>query len=256
MKIINGMKANTQVRDKDVFSVNYLYEGKDNTRRYDIVLNFTYMTEAVSHELIDCLNPEELNYLKVIKSDKRLKSYLYGRYSLKKAVSVYSNGMQLNKINIKNGIFGQPVIILDSYKAPGGSLSHCETCAASLVYDETLIMGIDIEEADRNVKKVMEHNLTGHEASLIKNQVVPEKMMYVILWTAKEALAKCLKTGLTLPLELYEVDKIEKQDTYFKISYTHFLQYTAFTYIFNNYVCSITYPKLIELSFDITPIIK
>jgi 4'-phosphopantetheinyl transferase len=242
------------INGKKDFSINYYLEGKDQERRYEVVLNLTYMTETESHQLIPYLTSEERDYLKFIRSDKRLRSYLYGRYSLKKAVSQYSNEVQLNNINIKNGIFGQPVIELKSPKNPGGSLSHCETCAASLVYDEALIMGIDIEEVNRNVRKVLENNITTHEASLIKNQVIQETLAFVILWTAKESLAKCLKTGLTVPLELYEVEKIENKEKYFKISFTHFMQYTAFTFVFDTYVCSITYPKLIELSLDITNI--
>lgn len=245
VKTINGKKD---------FSVNYYLEGKAQERRYEVVLNLTYMTGNESHQLIPFLTSEEQDYLKFIKSDKRLKSYLYGRYSLKKAVSQYSKEVQFKNINIKNGIFGQPVIELEASRSPGGSLSHCETCAASLVYDETLIMGIDIEEVNRNVKKVLENNITAHEASLIKNQAMQEALAFVILWTAKEALAKCLKTGLTVPLELYEVEKIENRDKYFKLTFTHFMQYSAFTFVFDTYVCSITYPKLIELSLDITNI--
>ncbi len=207
-------------------------------------------------EILSILHPEEQKYYETLKFEKKKKSYLLGRYVAKHAMAFFVREKNLAKILIRQGIFNQPIITYGDKQNSQVSITHCGNIGAALVFAEAHPMGIDIEKVDMNRIGVLESEMTQKEIDLIQTHSLSYGKMLTLLWTAKEALSKSLKTGLMTPFYIYEVDKIEDIGDSIVSSFKNFIQYKATSFYLDNYVCSIVYPKMTEFIIDYSAVNK
>jgi 4'-phosphopantetheinyl transferase len=111
-------------------------------------------------------------------------------------------------------------------------------------------MGIDIERISDDRKDALEAQITGKEKNLIRFLPYSYEVGLTLLWSAKEALSKILKTGLTAPFYIFAINKLEVKNSAIFSFYENFPQYCTVSFIFGCYVCSMTYPKKTELSIE------
>lgn len=197
------------------------------------------------------LHDDEHTYFQTLAYERRRISYLLGRYSAKKAISGLLGTNNPTTIRIDNGIFGQPVAVCGTNSNLQVSLTHCGEFAASTAFPEQLLIGIDMEKIDLSMGSGVEEELTKCEKELAVHLPCSPEHFLMILWTMKESLSKVLKTGLTVPLKVLEVKRIEVQDGYFTGSFSNFTQYHSISFLIKGYVYSITYPKNTEIEIDI-----
>jgi len=200
------------------------------------------------------LHPGEMAYFITLKHERRQKSYLMGRYAGKKVLSSYFNESNLTAIEIVQGIFGQPIVRYLSREMPGISLSHDNSFAAAIAFPDTHPMALDIETADEDKVKVIKSQLTDAEAEFVMSGMLPEYLLCTLFWTAKEAMSKILKCGLTIRFALLEVE-ISESDCLtkeFHITFKNFPQYQAFGWILGNRVLTIAYPAklVIDINYE------
>ncbi|PEM85122.1 hypothetical protein CN558_22235 [Bacillus wiedmannii] len=207
--------------------------------------SITYCLETIKY-----LHPKELEYYLGLTYERRVKSYLIGRYAAKRAVSSFVWEEHLDQILIEQGIFHQPIIVYPHKKNIQVSITHCDDLGAAIVFPEALPMGIDIERVSVKRKYVLESQMTKRERKLIKSLPYSEELMLTLIWTAKESLSKILKTGLTISLDILEVDKLEMKGNAVLGYFTNLPQYCVSSLIFDQYICSIAYPKSTLLSLD------
>nr|WP_262385056.1 4'-phosphopantetheinyl transferase superfamily protein [Priestia megaterium] len=112
-------------------------------------------------------------------------------------------------------------------------------------------MGIDIERISIERKAILRSQMTEREKDIIKSFPYSEEVMLTLLWTAKESLSKILKTGLTIPLEILEVNMLEIKGNTVLGYFNNLFQYCVSSWVFDEYVCSIAYPKNTLLSLEI-----
>lgn len=71
-----------------------------------------------------------------------------------------------------------------------------------------------------------------------------------VFFSAKESLSKILKTGLTSPLEIYEISKVDMDQENISLFYKNFTQYKSTVVLVNDEIRSVTFPinssKIIE----------
>jgi sugar-specific transcriptional regulator TrmB len=71
-----------------------------------------------------------------------------------------------------------------------------------------------------------------------------------VFFSAKESLSKILKTGLTSPLEIYEISKVDMDQDNISLFYKNFTQYKSTVVLVNDEIRSVTFPinstKIIE----------
>lgn len=241
------MNANFLLKDVCNTYTDYssIKSAKSNCRiffNYSKVIDFDKM---ISMEKF--LHEDEYEYFKTLKYKRRINSFLLGRYSAKRAISALAGEENLKKILIKNGVFNQPVVICETGSNIQVSLTHCDDFAVAVAFNDMLILGIDIEKTNQRINAGVEAELTQYEKELAYSVSYSYEIFLLMIWTMKEALSKVLKTGLTIPLNILEVKNIERQDGYFVSTYTNFFQYKAITFIVEDYVYSLTYPKSIEI---------
>jgi 4'-phosphopantetheinyl transferase len=207
---------------------------------------------------IDMFHPREQKYYDELRFLKRASSYHIGRYVAKRAVAALTGEKELRSILVEHGIFDQPVVTCKSRENIQVSITHCEGLGCAIAFPENYPMGIDIERINPNNSKLLENQLTEQENKLIKTLPYPYYTALTIFWTSKEALSKVLRTGLTTPLCIYEVNKVELYDKFIINYYKNFSQYLTVSFEAGPYVYSLTFPKniQIDLKFNIKNIRK
>lgn len=202
-------------------------------------------------EIIKYLHPEERQYYDSLKFEKRMRSFLIGRYAAKRAVAALTGETDLAKILVQAGVFTQPIVTLADHQNIQVSISHCDHLGTALAFPEAHPLGIDLERIHLDKNDVLEKQMTAGEIELIKTQPDFYEAMLTLLWTAKEALSKVIKTGLMTPMKIYEINKMEHYGSYFLSYYKNFGQYKTISFKIGNYICAITHPMKTKLDMDI-----
>lgn len=202
-------------------------------------------------EIIKYLHPDERKYYETLKFEKRIRSYLIGRLTAKQAVAALTGETDLTRISIQSGIFTQPIVNLVDNQNIKVSITHCDDFGAAVAFPEAHPLGIDLEKIYRDKTEVLERQMTQTEKELIQKQPYSYETMLTLLWTAKEALSKVLKTGLMTPFRIYEIEKIEIMDNHLLSFYRNFAQYKTVSFHIGNYLCSIVHPLKTDMSLNI-----
>lgn len=202
--------------------------------------------------IIAHLHPDERKYYESLRFEKRMRSFLIGRYAAKRAVAALTGETDLTKILVQSGIFTQPIVTLPGHQNIQVSISHCDHWGIALAFPEVHPLGVDIEKIHLDKNEVLEKQMTPIEIELIKTQPDSYETMLTVLWTAKEALSKVIKTGLMTPMKVYEINKMEYQDHSFMSYYKNFGQYKTISFKIGDYVCAIVHPMKTELDMNIT----
>lgn len=202
-------------------------------------------------ELLQHLHPQELKYYETLVVEKRKKSYLLGRFSAKQAVSSFVGLQNPQNIFIKPGFFNQPIFINAHYRNIQVSISHCEDIGTAVAFPEDLPMGIDVESIDLSKAGVLESQMTENEKEMMKSFPYSYITMLTLLWTAKEALSKVLKTGLMTPFHILEINMLKTKHNSVISNFENFGQYQGFSFVLGSYVNTVVYPRNIEMDLDI-----
>lgn len=208
-------------------------------------------------EKISCLkeymHSKELERYDSLLALKSKNSFLLGRFCAKKAISQASNVKNLPEILIENGIFGQPIVKNSNISNIQTSIAHLDNLGAAISFNESHLMAIDVEkEYDLNENDLRNH-FTDGELDLFDGLKISLDLFYLILFSAKECLGKILKTGLTCPLELFEIDTVKKnnkKNNEFVLTYRNFVQYRVLSCLNEGFVYSIIFPKNSKIIYD------
>lgn len=241
-----------------VFLDQLKFNGSGETFRAN--LSFCYFPRInYCQETVKYLHPQEQKYYETLKFKKRVKSYLLGRYAAKLAVGAITGEEKLERILIQQGIFNQPIVTYPAMQNIQVSITHSDDLAAAVAFPEACPVGIDLERISLNQAGVLETQITELEKELIGHLVraglYSNVEVLTLFWTAKEALSKVLKTGLTTPFSIYEINKVGI-DSGFTIShFKNFTQYCSISFQLDSYMCSITCPRKTKPGFDM-PVLK
>lgn len=219
---------------------------------FPVYINFCMTNSFQENQIIESiLHDDEMEYFKSLKYERRINSFLLGRYASKKAVSALIGEKNLKKISIKNGVFNQPVIVCESRNKVHVSITHCGDLGAAVAFSDLLLIGIDIESIGSCKKETFERVLTQNEKTLVHKIPYSYEEFLAMVWTIKESLSKVLKTGLTIPFSVLEVVDIEIYNEYCISIFKNFTQYKCISFAIRSFICSITFPKNMEILMDI-----
>ncbi|MFS0873161.1 4'-phosphopantetheinyl transferase family protein [Paenibacillus xylanilyticus] len=199
---------------------------------------------------IPLLHPNELAFYEGLHFERRITSYLAGRYAAKRAVAVSVQEEDLDRIWIDRGILHQPLVVHPAALNLMVSISHCDELGAALVFQEALPMGLDVEQIRPARQAVLAAQMTEREREWIGAMTGAEALLMTLYWSAKEALSKVLKTGLAVPFEFLEITGLKQQGTAWVAAYTHFPQYRVAGWVVGEHVFAIAYPKDCRLNLE------
>ena len=204
---------------------------QDPQWREDLFLCVVEGTEATlapfQHDL---LHAQEKKRFEEMHYPRRRQSYLLGRYAAKKALQGavqgdwqedwrYRDPSRLPlEIWIQSGLLGEPFI---EGRSQALSIAHGGTYGIAIVGSGRVSLGIDIEPL------ILLRNLTADALSVSESHLISTCGVSVeeslgIFWTAKEALAKCLGVGLSVPFSLFEVGHMERWGSVTWLTFSNF----------------------------------
>ncbi|SEW51893.1 4'-phosphopantetheinyl transferase family protein [Chitinophaga arvensicola] len=205
------------------------------TRNEQLVPVVLAVTSLPLLEPIGFLHPEEHTTL----TGEALQHYLSGRLAAKLAASHFTQ-VPAAEICIRTGVFGQPLLYCPGHSNIQVSIAHSGSHAIAVVFPEGHPMGVDIEDT-RNARLLSP--LTPAEATLAADPL--------LLWTAREALSKVLKTGLTIDLELLAVAAVSFESGFLIVTFAHFPQYKAISWMAGPMACSLVLPLRSEIDLAV-----
>ena len=162
------------------------------------------------------LGPTELAHWQTLRVENKRQSALQGRIAVKRALGAALGEGDLTKIEIARGTFGQPLVRHPHAVGIDVTLSHAHGLAVALAFPDALPMGIDLEQvAAASAQTVLaEMQLSETERAWLAQQgaapmPIDQAAACGMLWSAREALGKSLKTGLNSPLGVFALERLE-----------------------------------------------
>ena len=250
------MKKNQNIDSRDI-TVEFITEDG----QYQAVFSW-----LAGNESIDCLadnvdqflHPNEQEYCQGLKNEHRKKSYLSGRYVAKSALSLLLENIDPVLINVESGVFAHPVVQYPkvanaSLQNLEVSISHIEELAVAIACSALHPTGIDVELISRVNASVMSSHIHPAELRSVMQAGDDKSTMCTVLWTAKEALSKVLRCGMYSPFNMMEVNNFSGVNGCYVGEFVNFKQYKFQSWICNDFVLSIVFPKKTKIIIDIKP---
>lgn len=205
-----------------------------------IISNF--LTQDIIFSLIkstdvneNVLSNEEIEKFDSFKSPKRQLQFFLGRYSAKIAIfnKDYPGAPNFKDITIENGASGEPL-----QKNNFISITHAHDIAASIIFPERNLIGIDIEFFDEkflNFQKFIEPCFL----DTIKDATISMSM--------KEAMSKAVLTGFKLPIKNFWISHFQDEGICI-CEFKNYEEYTGYALVNNVAVLSLVFKKSIALN--------
>ena len=196
------------------------------------------------------MHANEKKYLCGPLHERRKRDYLAGRYAAKLTVARFLNESDLCSIEIRQGVFHQPIVRHASCETPEVTISHCKDLAVAISYPAGHYMGVDVECVDVTKKDLYISQMTKKEMAMDSCLAVPIDLVPNIIWTIKEAISKTIKVGFTTSSSMLEISTLKRlPDGSFVALFKNLAQYKCHAWVIRKWILSIALPKNSELRF-------
>jgi 4'-phosphopantetheinyl transferase len=195
------------------------------------------------------LHSDEISYFNAIRTEKRKKSFIMGRYACKIALSNLLKDPFMNDLDIVNGVFGQPFLRYHSNYVPEISITHASEYAFSIALEPGYNVAVDVEILlDSDIDR-FESSLSCREKVLMKGISPAPDAASSVFWSSKEAVSKLIGTGFTAEMDIFELSGIvEIDDEIYCSRYKNFRKILCWSFIAGKMVLSVAMPDI--LHFD------
>lgn len=193
------------------------------------------------------LNVHEKGFFDSIRSAGRRTDYLLSRFAAKHGLGEYLREADPTKIEVATGVVQQAVVRYPSSHVPDVSLTHTRSHAGALVFPKVHPMAIDFEMADPDKLEQFRSNCLPREIKLAAPLVREEPLRWTLIWTIKEALSKILKSGLSCPFDIFEIENLRSNDGAFDGDYKNFAPYRFYGWHVNGMMAAMVLPRKTEL---------
>lgn len=192
-------------------------------------------------------NQNEISILNGYSIDKKRNEFILGRYSMKTAISHFSNTMNKHDVEVEYGILNYP-IIKDNVLGIEVGLTHCNSRAIAMAYSNRIMLGIDIEQVDENRIDLLDKIALPQEKELYHGVALEYDAFLTLLWTAKEALSKAIKTGFTCDMDIFQIRSIKYIQNAYLVEYVHFPAFQGVVKVKEDYIVTLAYIKKLDIS--------
>ncbi|MEO8145305.1 MAG: 4'-phosphopantetheinyl transferase superfamily protein, partial [Betaproteobacteria bacterium] len=156
------------------------------------------------------LSEKETKQLAGFKFAAKREGYLLGRLAAKHALASLLAEPDLRQIEIRAGVYGQPLVQHPRAADAEVTVSHSHGLAVALAFPAQYPMGIDLETISAVAAQVVigELEASPPELTWLATGGADAATACCVLWTAREALGKALKIGLNSPLGMLSLTEI------------------------------------------------
>ena len=211
---------------------------------------FCVVDAAPSEEILSESEKERLGGFQFA---AKKEGFLLGRLAAKSALSALLEEPDLQFVEIRSGIYGQPLVHHPRAASVDVTVSHSHGVAVALAFSAEYPMGIDLEtvsalSAASAGTIIGELEASAPERAWLAASGMDDAVACCVLWTAREALGKALKIGLNSPLGILSLAGIQADgEGNWVSSYLNFPQCKCLTQIRGGRVLSVAMPKEAEL---------
>lgn len=177
--------------------------------------------------------------------------FLLGRLAAKRALGAQLAEPDLRQIEIRAGVYGQPLVRHPRAADVEVTVSHSHGLAVALAYPAEYPMGIDLETISAVSAQVVigELEASPPELTWLATGGVDAATACCVLWTAREALGKSLKLGLNSPLGMLALTGIHPgNDSNWSGSYLNFPRCQCLSWLAGGRVLSLAMQNETQLS--------
>lgn len=138
--------------------------------------------------------------------------FLLGRAAAKHALAALLDEPDHRRIEIRSGVHGQPLVHHPRADRAHVSISHSQGVAVAIAHPPAYPMGIDLESVAPEAAGTIlaELAMSAAERAWLAAVDLDAATACGVLWTAREALGKALRTGLNSPLGVFALDGLEQ----------------------------------------------
>lgn len=212
------------------------------------VVNASQLPE-LEEKVGSILHPEELRQYQALSLKKRRGDYLLGRYAGKVAAGAWLGEENLALLEIGWGVFHQPILHYSTRNVPDVCIAHSEGRSVAIAFPREHPLAVDIELVSPDRLDTLRTQVDEEEVSVFAPESHSE--MYARIWTAKEALSKVLRTGLTCPFEVLRVERTFMENEVMSGTFQNFAQYAFHSYMLENFALTIVHPERTVLTMDL-----
>ena len=191
------------------------------------------------------LGESENDRLKEFRFPAKREAFLLGRLAAKRALGALLEEPDLRRIEIRSGIYGQPLVEHPRAGLTEVTVSHSHGRAVALAYPAQYPMGIDLETLSAISAPTILGELEASPAELtwLATGGVAQAAACGLLWTAREALGKALRIGLNSPLGILALSEIQAAgEQAWASRYLNFPQCRCLSQVKNGRVLSLAMP--------------
>ncbi len=197
------------------------------------------------------LGKAELARFGALRFALKRQGFLLGRLAAKQALSALLAEPDLRNIEIRAGIFGQPLVHHPRAAQADVSVSHSHGMAVALAHPPGFPMGVDLESVSAGSAATIlgELQISQAEKAWLAEQSLGEAAACGVLWTAREALGKSMRIGLNCPLGLLALNQLVPAGAHAWIGgYANFPQSRCLSQAAGARALSIALPLALELA--------
>jgi len=197
----------------------------------------------------DWLSAAEQAHLGTLVHDRRRSSWLTGRWAAKQALGGLTSGRRPGEFTVLPGVFDQPVVT-GPCSGIQVTLSHTDGWAAAAAFPETHPLGLDLELWGPRQTETLAGALPPGEVGLWTAAGIEVHRAHALLWAAREAVGKALRTGLTVPLEVLACGPPEDQGAGWETRADQVPQYRVAAGAAGPVVLALAFPQMCPLRID------
>lgn len=197
------------------------------------------------------LGPSEAEQAAGFRFPAKKQGFVLGRLAAKRALGALLDEPDLRRIEIRAGVYGQPLIRHPRAGSVEVTVSHSHGLAVALAYPAEYPMGIDLE----TVSAVSAQSVIGElgasppELTWLATGSLDDATACCVLWTAREALGKALRIGLNSPLGILALSEIRAEGKgAWSGRYLNFPQCQILSRVQSGRVLTLAMPREAELS--------
>lgn len=123
--------------------------------------------------------------------------FLRGRLAAKAALAALAEQSSASAFRVVPGIFGQPVVAAP-FGHLGVSISHGADAALAVAHSAECPLGVDLERIDPDQIGVLRSQANASEEADLRQLGLSPAVALTVLWSAREALSKVLRGGLSV----------------------------------------------------------
>jgi len=184
-----------------------IMEIKHGDKTFTLAWNFAFINDKNYDILLSSISGEESKMASKFPSRSRVIEFVTGRHCVRQAIASYEQKTGHHDINIGIGVWGYPFIQGSDLNI---SIAHTDKCVIAICTNGAFPAGIDMEEHKPSNDALILSQLNDAEKKLLSTFPGHSEGLH-ILWAAKEAVAKALRTGFRVAMPFFEVSGVSKK---------------------------------------------